>query len=606
MARGGYAPPSAAAAAAGGRERLLFAAALLVFLAVAAAAAVLYHRTYSETLAPPFAHDEGTAWVTLIKDPGAGGIIAPPYGKSRNMIYEDGRPIGITTKPADLALVRDDGGGRFVRVGNWLAFSTLDGSDPNSNGRQYRFHIYWGQRFWVQALLASAAILVLAFLVALYWRGRLQRAVAAGVVGGVAALHLGIVDNALLWLLLTAVTASAAYLVALAGGLLFHADRQPRFDRLAENLALSVGAVGCCLIGAEILLWVLSPAAPRQAASLFDLLVPPAKAEIVAAPVMPDAATGLVPKEVLDNAAARYKLLALPQAWARRPVDIAGDYRALYWHQVLHVYNIDSMRYPGPIPKKPDGMFRILVLGDSLTYGTGIEERYTYVRQLERLLRARYRVDIVNAGIEGAQSEDIVRIARRMIPRTRPDLVVYGVCENDFLPSFMPQYDGSIHLPRLIAEKTRLGSYVQNAVSELLIRLGLARDFFDDILAGAHNYQARFAADVSELEALVIGSGLPPVIALVLDQGPSEGGRGQQIAAIAERALDNAGMTVIATSDYYHVYNGHMMGVSRFEGHPNEEANAIWATMLAPVIARDPRLKSFAIEPKSAQAASAP
>jgi len=62
-----------------------------------------------------------------------------------------------------------------------------------------------------------------------------------------------------------------------------------------------------------------------------------------------------------------------------------------------------------------------------LTYGEGIEERFTYSRQLERLLRRKWRVDLVNAGFDGAQSEDILRTARRMIPLTGPDLVIYGV-----------------------------------------------------------------------------------------------------------------------------------------------------------------------------------
>ena len=48
-------------------------------------------------------------------------------------------------------------------------------------------------------------------------------------------------------------------------------------------------------------------------------------------------------------------------------------------------------------------------------------ERFTYSRQLERLLRRKWRVDIVNAGFDGAQSEGVVRIARHMIPQTQPD-----------------------------------------------------------------------------------------------------------------------------------------------------------------------------------------
>ena len=131
-----------------------------------------------------------------------------------------------------------------------------------------------------------------------------------------------------------------------------------------------------------------------------------------------------------------------------------GASRAVYWQGVLHVYNSDGFRMIGPPPTKDPSSFRVLVLGDSLTYGDGIEERFTYSRQLERLLRRRWRVEIVDAGVDGAQSEDIVRIARRLVPELQPDLVIYGVCLNDFLPSGVGQYDESIRLPQFIRSHT--------------------------------------------------------------------------------------------------------------------------------------------------------
>ena len=137
----------------------------------------------------------------------------------------------------------------------------------------------------------------------------------------------------------------------------------------------------------------------------------------------------------------------------------------------------------------------MLVLGDSTTYGDGIEEWFTYSRQLERLLRGqRWRVEVVNAGISGAQSEDIVRVARRLIPEMQPDLVIYGVCLNDFLPSGVGQYDGSIRLPGFIRARTRVGPVAELLISNASIRLGITKDFFDDILQGSRNTASGSAA----------------------------------------------------------------------------------------------------------------
>ena len=81
----------------------------------------------------------------------------------------------------------------------------------------------------------------------------------------------------------------------------------------------------------------------------------------------------------------------MPPEWERRATQVPGAYRAVFWQGVLHVYNSDGFRTTGPLPRKDPSSFRVLVLGDSLTYGHGIEERFTYSRQLERLLRRGWR-----------------------------------------------------------------------------------------------------------------------------------------------------------------------------------------------------------------------
>jgi lysophospholipase L1-like esterase len=305
-------------------------------------------------------------------------------------------------------------------------------------------------------------------------------------------------------------------------------------------------------------------------------------------------ADAILEPDIVAATRRRADALSMRPEWMRREAQVPGAYRAFFWHGALQVYNSDRLRMVGQPPAKDPKWFRVLVLGDSLTYGDGIEERFTYSRQLESLLRRRWRVEVVNAGVDGAQSEDIVHLARRLIPRLQPDLVVYGVCLNDFLPSGVAEYDGSFHLPELIHARTRIGPVVELLMSNALTRLGLARDFFDDILHAIPSYRHRFAHDVDELNRLVRAQGIPPVIALVLDQFPELGGRGQHIAGLAEQALAAAGMTVLNSDDYYRRFSElSPLRVSRWEGHPNEEANAVWALMLEQVVQRDARLATY-------------
>jgi hypothetical protein len=190
-----------------------------------------------------------------------------------------------------------------------------------------------------------------------------------------------------------------------------------------------------------------------------------------------------------------------------------------------------------------------------------------------------------------------VRVARRLIPQIQPDVVIYGVCLNDFLPSGMSEYDGSFHLPEFIHARTRIGPVAELLISNALIRLGLAKDFFDDILHGIPEYGERFARDASDLNSLVRAREIPPVIALVLDQFPEIAGRGQHIAWLAEQALAAAGMTVLNTDGFYQRFSEMSpMRVSRWEGHPNEEANAVWALMLERAVEQDTRLARYVLQ----------
>ena len=237
----------------------------------------------------------------------------------------------------------------------------------------------------------------------------------------------------------------------------------------------------------------------------------------------------------------------------------------------------------------------MLVLGYSLTYGGGIEKRFTYSHQLERLLRRRCRVEVINAGIEAAQSEDIVRVARRLIPQPQPDLVIHGVCLNDFLPSGVEQYDGSFHLPEFIRARTRIGPVAELLISNAAVRLGTNKDFYDDILHGIPECRERLARDVAHLNSFMRAHEIPSIIALVLDQFPKIGVRGQHIAWLAEQALAAAGVTVLNTDGFYQRFSEMSpVRVSRWEGHPNEETSAVWALMLEQAVEQDTRLAKYA------------
>jgi len=297
--------------------------------------------------------------------------------------------------------------------------------------------------------------------------------------------------------------------------------------------------------------------------------------------------------------------LSIPEEWKRRPVTVPGAQSAYSWHGKLHVHDAQGLRRAVPFRPKQEDRCRIIVLGDSLTYGYGVAEEEAYPRVLEGSLAADYRVEVLNLGVSGWQSANIASAAEHFVPDLSPDLVVYGMCLNDFLEASEGEETNRSRraypfpLPERFTwemkSRTLLAEIIEERYDRLLMLLGLRLDFFDDILHGFAGYRNRFAADVARLNATSIGAGLPPVVALVVSQ--SAGKRARQIAAIAERLMDGAGLDVVPSAGYLEAIGGRTLSVSAWEGHPNAEAHRLFAAALRRRLDGHPALERCRIRP---------
>jgi lysophospholipase L1-like esterase len=307
------------------------------------------------------------------------------------------------------------------------------------------------------------------------------------------------------------------------------------------------------------------------------------------------------PEDKWAGIESRHSLLSMPEEWKRREVSVAGATWAYYWHGILHVFNDDKLRWSHPFPPKRDDTYRVMVVGDSFTYGVGIAEESRFSNLVQRWLGSDFRIELINIGHPSYQSEDILAEIKKYLPVLRPNLVLYAVCLNDFLPSGVDPYPAHpaypFPLPDVVkdwmAANTRVGALWSDLYDATLRRFHLRKDFYDDILADFAGYQRRFANDVAQMNETVQAAGLPPLVAMVVDQLPLYQGRGHQIARIAEDGFAKAGADVIPTESFYRDYDGRDFSVSRWEGHPNEEANWIWAEMIADALRHRPDLQPF-------------
>jgi hypothetical protein len=94
---------------------------------------------------------------------------------------------------------------------------------------------------------------------------------------------------------------------------------------------------------------------------------------------------------------------------------------------------------------KPPGTFRIIVLGDSLTFGHGTLDDTTYPYLLEQQLR-QWRPDVNwevwNLGVPGYNTGQELAYLDEIGPRADPDLVIVGFFPNDFSGDNSPSQRG--------------------------------------------------------------------------------------------------------------------------------------------------------------------
>ncbi len=313
---------------------------------------------------------------------------------------------------------------------------------------------------------------------------------------------------------------------------------------------------------------------------------------------------GTLAEDAHEIIAERRGVVTLPSAWKRQAVMVPGSKRSYRWHEAVHVHDQYGFRRTQPFPSKQPDTLRVLVVGDSLTYGYGIAERHTYTKIAQDRLGEEFEIELLNLGVSGYQSEDVLKLLRRFVPELKPDLVFYGVCLNDFLPSAQGQHRSTayaIPIPSVVKTyleaHTRLARLLAALYDRALMSLGLRPDFMDDIVSNFGDYQARFGRDVAAIGEVASEHGGIPVVGMVLHQFPEVHGRGHRAALIAEKHLRDAGFQVIGADGYFQAYDGRRdLHVSPWEGHPNELANALYASLLIEALrehsALDPYRKS--------------
>jgi hypothetical protein len=99
------------------------------------------------------------------------------------------------------------------------------------------------------------------------------------------------------------------------------------------------------------------------------------------------------------------------------------------------IYRNNSMGFRGSreFGPKPPGVVRLLLLGDSMTYGLGVNDDQTFACHLERNLReGQIPAEVVNSGCPGKGTDYELKLFQTRGVKLHPDVTVLCFFYNDF------------------------------------------------------------------------------------------------------------------------------------------------------------------------------
>ncbi len=124
--------------------------------------------------------------------------------------------------------------------------------------------------------------------------------------------------------------------------------------------------------------------------------------------------------------------------------DLRPNLNVRFQRAQVHTNSCGMRDVERSIVKKP-GTFRIALLGDSFTFGWGVEDNQTFAAQMERTLNlgGRRHFEVLNFGVPGYSTFQEVARFEELALDFSPDAVVVFFVENDYGPPFFIRDMGS-------------------------------------------------------------------------------------------------------------------------------------------------------------------
>ncbi|MEQ8193922.1 MAG: hypothetical protein RIB59_05490 [Rhodospirillales bacterium] len=117
------------------------------------------------------------------------------------------------------------------------------------------------------------------------------------------------------------------------------------------------------------------------------------------------------------------------------------NYRDLYGGDFTVTTNRQGFRMPEDVDFRPSRK-RVIVYGDSFTFGWGVEYKDAFFAQIKKKLeQSNSEFQLINAGIGGYSTGHVKKLFERHIPSTKPAALIYFLNNNDLIDNVIRDID---------------------------------------------------------------------------------------------------------------------------------------------------------------------
>jgi lysophospholipase L1-like esterase len=287
------------------------------------------------------------------------------------------------------------------------------------------------------------------------------------------------------------------------------------------------------------------------------------------------------PEPYIDNA-------VLYRPSPRRLYELRPGVDALVGRKAIHIHiNAAGQRDDRDLPtEKATGVFRVVVLGDSFTFGGKVPLEQTFSAGLERALGAldpSRRYEVVNLAVPGYNTEQEMLALKEAGLAYHPDLVIVNYVLNDGgrMVQLIPR---DSRLPvglRRVLKRSDLVQSVYASVKYLQYRLhgGVSReaDKYTELSAGTRGWEASRAAlaEIAQLASSARASTLVVVWPMLVDLGQNYPHRAKHELVVSE--CRRLGIPVLDLQPTFEGWDALALWVASDDHHPNGTALAMAA-----------------------------